>query len=107
MNPDLAKERHTRLDLEELKQYLGEWHFGSKAEYDHVLHLREKLLKRISPLYEENFYNLTRDEKYQIVLKKSLELCDFAKENNYDLLRIQNGKLLGYKKIETKKFFYI
>lgn len=95
MNPDLAKERHSRLDLEDLKEYLGVCQYGNKADYDQVLELRGKLVRQIRPICEENFYNLSRDEKYEIILKKSLEVIDFAKENNVDLVRLQNGKLLG------------
>ena len=95
INPDLAKERHNNLDIEQLKEFLGTAQYGGKKEYDHVLTIRDELCKRIRPIYEENFYNLNRDQKYQIILKKSLEICVFAKEHNIDLLKIQNSKLMG------------
>lgn len=39
------------------------------------------MVAKIRPLYEENFYNLDRDEKYEMIYKKSLEIYDFLKEN--------------------------
>jgi hypothetical protein len=31
----------------------------------------------------ENFYNLTRNEKYEMIFKKSLEIIQFINEKNY------------------------
>ncbi len=49
------------------------------------VYLGDDILKKIKPISEENFYNLNRDQKYQMVLKKSLETCDYARENNISL----------------------
>lgn len=37
---------------------------------------------QIKSLYEENYENLERGQKYELVLKKSLELIEFANEHN-------------------------
>jgi hypothetical protein len=95
INPDLAKERHDQLDIENLKDFLGRTQFSGPGEYEKVLKIRDTLLKRMKPIFEENFYNLSRDEKYQIILKKSLEIVEFSKEHDVDLLRIQTPKMLG------------
>jgi hypothetical protein len=95
INPDLAKERHDQLDIENLKEFLGRTQFSGPGEYEKVLKIRDTLLKRMKPIFEENFYNLSRDEKYQIILKKSLEIIEFSKEHDVDLLRIQTPKMLG------------
>lgn len=42
----------------------------------------KKVVKEIKPLIEENYENLDRSEKYEINIKKSLEMIEFAKQNN-------------------------
>lgn len=44
------------------------------------------MVKKIKPIFEENFYNLDRDEKYQMIFKKSLELLEFVNENKIEHL---------------------
>lgn len=44
------------------------------------------MVKTIKPISEENFYNLDRDEKYQMIFKKSLELLEFVNENKIENL---------------------
>ena len=39
-------------------------------------------MKQVKPLMDENYENLSRTEKYELNMKKSLEMIDFAKENN-------------------------
>lgn len=87
VNPDLAKERHGNLNLQALTRFLGETrsYFRFKGDYDSSLILRDQMLKKIKPISEENFYNLSRDEQYQMIIKKSLEVCEYARENNIDL----------------------
>ena len=41
----------------------------------------DKLVKKIKPIYYENFYNLDREEKYGMMMKKSLEILEFLQEN--------------------------
>lgn len=63
------------------------------------------MVAKIRPLYEENFYNLDRDEKYEMIYKKSLEIYDFFKENkiNSDSTDVMKlgviGGVLGPEKI--------
>lgn len=85
VNPDLAKERHDKLDLPALTKYIGGMQFHKPGEYEYNLKIRDELVKAVKPLSEENYYNLTRDEKHQMVLKKSLEICEFGRNNNVDL----------------------
>ena len=59
----------------------------------------KKLAKEIKPIFEENFYNLERDQKYQMIFKKSLELVDFV--NKYKIEHLITPNDLGLK----KKFF--
>ena len=33
-------------------------------------------------MYYENFYNLDRDDKYEMMMKKSLEIFEFIQKNN-------------------------
>ena len=43
------------------------------------------MVKKIKPIYEENFYNLDREKKYEMILKKSLEMIEYVDENkSYD-----------------------
>lgn len=101
VNPDLAKERHGNLDIKALTKFLGETRFEAVGEYQAHLDLRDDLMSRIKPVFEENFYNLNRDEKYQMVLKKSLEICEYGREKNLDLshlIRFATGAVLGHEK---------
>jgi hypothetical protein len=95
INPDIAKERHSDLDINQLKEYLGKLQYSNPGEYENILKLRDSIKQRIKPICEENFYNLNRNEKYQMILKKSLEAWQWADENGVDKLRLQNPKLLG------------
>lgn len=88
VNPDLAKERHNNFDLKSLTRYLGETRYPKPGEYNEHIRIRDDIVKKIQPVYQENFYNLNRDQKYQMVLKKSLEVCEYSRENNYDLIEI-------------------
>lgn len=112
VNPDLAKERHANFDIKAMTQFLGEMRLETepghyqyhlklsmlflvekKAEFSYLegmsylfVHFSGKdIVSKIKPVYEENFYNLTRDQRYQMVLKKSLEVCEYARDNNIDL----------------------
>jgi len=38
-------------------------------------------VKAIKPIYYENFYNLSREEKYEMMLKKSLETLEFIEDH--------------------------
>lgn len=42
----------------------------------------KKLVNEIKPIYYENFYNLDRDDKFQMMMKKSLEIFEFIQRNN-------------------------
>ena len=95
VNPDLDKERHSDLDLNQLIVYLGKLQYSNPGEYENILKLRNSIKERIKPISEENFYNLSRNEKYQMIMKKSLEAWRWADENGVDKLRLQNPKLLG------------
>jgi hypothetical protein len=44
----------------------------------------EKLVKDIKPIWEENYFNLERDQKYQMIFKKSLEIIEWFVENKCD-----------------------
>ncbi len=85
VNPDLAKERHSNLDVKALTRYLATARFTKDGEYEYHLHLREQIVKKIKPLYEENFFNLSRDEKYEMMLKKSLEIFEYSRETQIDI----------------------
>jgi hypothetical protein len=108
VNPDLAKERHGNLDMNSLKQLLADTRYSQPGEYKEMIRLSkyqssvffyliiflsndylyskgDDLMTRIKPVYEENFYNLNRDQKYQMILKKSLEICEYSREKNVDL----------------------
>jgi acyl-CoA oxidase len=101
INPDLAKERHDNLDIKALTKFLGETRFEKPGEYQAHLNLRDDLMKRIKPVFEENFYNLNRDEKYQMIMKKSLEICEYGREKNIEwsqLIRFASSPILGHEK---------
>ena len=59
-----------------------------------LLILGKKLVNEIKPIFEENFYNLDRDRKYQMILKKSLELVEFV--NKYKIENIMSMNEIGY-----------
>ena len=40
------------------------------------------MVKKIKPLFEENFYNLDRNEKYEMMVKKTLEFYEFVQDND-------------------------
>jgi hypothetical protein len=42
------------------------------------------MVQKIKPIFEENFYNLDRSKKYEMILKKSLQAVEFHKEKNID-----------------------
>lgn len=49
----------------------------------HKNKIKERILaSKIKSLYDENYENLERGQKYELVLKKSLELIEFANEHN-------------------------
>lgn len=101
VNPDLAKERHDGLDLKSLMKFLGENRFSEPGKYEYMLKLRDDLCSRIKPVFEENIYNLNRDQKYQMVLKKSLEVCEYSREKNIDLnelMEFATGSVFGAEK---------
>lgn len=58
------------------------------------------MVKHIKPISEENFYNLDRDKKYELVYKKSLEIFEFHKERNLEhlLTMYTVGYILGSEK---------
>lgn len=85
VNPDLAKERHSNLDLSALTSYIFKTRFTKPGELEYHVQLRDELVKKVKPIHEENFFNLSRDERYQMILKKSLELFEFSRENNIDI----------------------
>ena len=89
-NPDLAAERHTNLNIKALTEYLGQQRFPKPGEYEFHLKLRDDICQKIRPISEENFYNLNRDQKYEMILKKSLEVCEYGRENNLDLPTIMS-----------------
>ncbi len=90
INPDLATERHNGLNVKSLTEYLGQTRFPKPGEYQFHLKLRSDICKKIKPISEENFYNLNRDQKYQMILKKSLEVCEYSRENNLDLATVMS-----------------
>ncbi len=47
-------------------------------------HLEREIVKEIKPVFYENYDNLDRNEKYEMVFKKSLELIEFAKRHRVD-----------------------
>ena len=51
-------------------------------------------MNEIKPIFEENFYNLDRDQKYQMILKKSLELFEFV--HKYKIENIMTANEIGY-----------
>ena len=51
------------------------------------------LVQKIKPIFEENFYNLDREEKYEMMVKKSLEFYDFVRDNN---LKYENWVKIGF-----------
>ena len=42
----------------------------------------DKLVKTVKPIYYENFYNLGKEEKYEMMMKKSLQILEFLRDNN-------------------------
>ena len=106
MNEDLLAERkNATLNAGALKSYMGELIHYSPESYrlmlkysTEFLFFKSKinfvlkysvisksgplLLQQIKPISEENFYNLEREQKYDMIYKKSLEMVEFAKENN-------------------------
>jgi hypothetical protein len=54
-------------------------------------------VKRVKPLYEENFYNLSRNEKYEMLFKKSLEIYEFIEEKGVaaDMNHIMKANVIG------------
>ena len=82
MNPDLAIERkNATVDVESLKSFLGELTFGSYENYRMLMNIRDDLAAKIKPLFEENYNNLTRAQKHELVYKKSLELNEYFNGN--------------------------
>ena len=55
----------------------------------------ENIVKEIKPLIDENYENLSRTEKYELNLKKSLEMIDFARKNNITN-NMEYTYLMGY-----------
>jgi hypothetical protein len=83
MNPDIEKERKgSSLNVSEMKLFLGKILYGSENGYKQLMAYRSKMVQKIKPLSEENFYNLDRKEKYEMMLKKTLEFYDFVRDNN-------------------------
>ena len=87
INPDLAKEREcSTVDVQSMKAFLGEMIYFTREEYDQAMRYRDKMVQQIKPIFYENFYNLDRDAKYQMVFKKSLDIMEFVKEHNCEHL---------------------
>ncbi|CAF0808334.1 unnamed protein product [Brachionus calyciflorus] len=83
MNADILKERNnSTVNLDHMKNFLGRILYGSEERFHELMNLRDRMVSKIRPISDENFYNLDRDEKYEIIYRKSLEIFDFLKENN-------------------------
>jgi acyl-CoA oxidase len=101
VNADLARERaQATVDVPALKAFIGEQIYFSKEKHLRALMYRERMLKEIGPLSDENFYNLDRDKKYELVVAKSLRLYEFCMENKCeDLVTMYTvGHLCGSEK---------
>lgn len=48
------------------------------------MYIGDEIVKNIRPLWEENFNNLNRDEKYESLFRKSLEIFEFLKDRQND-----------------------
>ncbi len=44
------------------------------------------MVKKIKPIFEENFYNLERQEKYDLIYKKTLDIVEYSNEHKIDEL---------------------
>ena len=44
----------------------------------------KEIVQKTNPLLYENYENLDRDEKFDLVVKKSLQLIEFSQEHNID-----------------------
>lgn len=102
MNPDIESERkNSSINLEKMKQFLGEILYGSN--YPKLMTQRNQMVKKIKPLFEENFYNLDRNEKYEMMVKKTLEFYEFVQDNDIkyeDFVKIGfNGGIFGAEKL--------
>ncbi|CAF0957540.1 unnamed protein product [Brachionus calyciflorus] len=85
VNPDLVKERqNSTLDVDKLNLFFGQNLLLSTERYKHILNLKKRLTNQIKSLYDENYENLERNDKYELVLRKSIELIEFGLENNID-----------------------
>jgi hypothetical protein len=63
------------------------------------------MVEKIKPIFYENFYNLDRDQKYQLVFKKSIEMTEFVQDNNIqDLLSMYLVGSVFAKTIRLKKY---
>ena len=103
MNSDLQRERaNATINVEQLKQFFGNMLLMSPKRYKKILELRKQITQDIKPLFNENFDNLDRNEKYEMVFKKSLELIEFAKKHkfldNYMEYTYLAGQVLGPEK---------
>lgn len=60
----------------------------------------DEIVKKIRPICEENFYNLNREEKYEVMFRKSTELYHYLKENqlDYNLSVLPLAAVLGMEK---------
>ncbi|RNA34484.1 peroxisomal acyl-coenzyme A oxidase 1 isoform X2 [Brachionus plicatilis] len=102
INPDLAKERqNATVKLDEMKSFLGEMIYLNQENYRSAIKYRDVMVKTIKPISDENFYNLERDQKYQMIFKKSLEMFEFVNENKIEsVMSLFNiGSVFGLEKI--------
>ena len=42
------------------------------------------MVKEIKPIFYENFYNLDRDKKYQLVCQKSIEMVEYVQDHDVE-----------------------
>ncbi len=77
-NPDIVNERSkSDCDSDKLKLFIGTTLFGSAQRYMYIQTMRSKLLEQIEPIDYNMFYNLDRNERYDIAFKKTIELTEF------------------------------
>ena len=42
------------------------------------------LVQEVKPIFEENFYNLDREQRFQMIFKKSLDIVDFVYKHDIE-----------------------
>ena len=117
MNPDMVKERaNATVDVEKLKVFLGELNHMTPSNYQKYLHHRKilfifsftmdfiiliknntnlgkALVEQIKPIGEENFHNLGRQEKYDMIYDKTIKLIEY--NNLHQIDEIMQNYLFG------------